>query len=290
MGTLHGVPNIPVDWGRGSPISTGRMGTRGPYSHEGVPNLPVEWGPGVSNIPVDWGPGVPKTGGPQNTVTPVLPREGHHRQQLTAGDAVPSLRLREQATAVSDDSLSAFIVDLRQYSPNPSVAGIRIQDKLTSEVGVGQDGGGSQASTKFIECSLTFVRPIEGYRALSQAVKWPGDSRKVFHKPPVIAGHPQELLHLPLGSGGRPRSYLFGLRRVGGYTITGDDMTQALDFMLEKEAFRRFEAETRLTESLESGTKISQVFVELRPRTITSSKETRQSVHWKPARTRSINR
>ena len=72
----------------------------------------------------------------------VLFSECHYCQQLSTRYAVPSFGLRKKAASIGDDSFLTVTIDLREDSSDAGVTGVSIEDELTAEIRVGQDGGG----------------------------------------------------------------------------------------------------------------------------------------------------
>ena len=71
----------------------------------------------------------------------VLFSECHYCQQLSTRYAVPSFGLRKKAASIGDSFLTVTI-DFREDSSDAGVTGVSIEDEMTAEIRVGQDGGG----------------------------------------------------------------------------------------------------------------------------------------------------
>ena len=192
-------------------------------------------------------------------------RKNYHGQQLSSSNTIPSFRFAEYTASVRNNSLCPLIVNLRQYSANPDIAGICVQDEWTLEIWVGQHRRGGQPTAKLFKGPFPLLRPAKRGSTLCKTVQWLGHVRELWNKPSVITGKAQEPLDL-LGSGWCwPFCNFLHLRWVRSNTISGYDKPQVLDPGLEKGALCGFQLQPGFSEKGEHCPQILQVFCECLP-------------------------
>ena len=126
-----------------------------------------------------------------------MPHGQNHGQQLPSGHAVIALRPAKSAAEIGHSTLP-ILPPLGEDRTNPHVAGISVDDKGETRVGVGQDrleSGDSRGAG---------VVPDIGPARLGQAVERAGDRGEVLDKSAVVPRQAQKATLFAGVSGGQP--------------------------------------------------------------------------------------